>query len=119
MRIIVVEDDALIALDIASLLEDLGHEVCAEAADAFTAFALAEHNLPDLAVVDVRLARNTDGGALARRLYDKLGVRSLFVSGSITDDFRREMASINPLGFLGKPISRLHLDAALGSQSEP
>jgi DNA-binding NarL/FixJ family response regulator len=119
MRIIVVEDDALIALDIASLLEDLGHEVCAEAADACTAFALAEHNPPDLAVVDIRLARNTDGGRLARKLYDQLGVRSLFVSGSITDDFRREMAPINPLGFLGKPVTRRHLDAVLGSQVEP
>ena len=34
MRIMVVEDDALIALDIVSLLEDMGHEVVAEAADA-------------------------------------------------------------------------------------
>lgn len=113
MRIILVEDDALIALDIASLLEDLGHEVCAEAADACTAFTLASDDPPDLAVVDIRLARNTDGGRLARLLYDRLGVRSLFVSGSITEDFRREMASINPLGFLGKPVTRRNLGAML------
>ena len=115
MRIIVVEDDALIALDIASLLEDLGHEVCAEAADACTAWKLAEDEKPDLAVVDIRLARNTDGGWLARKLYDKLGVRSLFVSGSITEDFRRDMAAINPVGFLGKPVTRRNLGAMLGA----
>jgi len=115
MRIIVVEDDALIALDIASLLEDLGHEVCAEAADAYTAWKLAEDEKPDLAVVDIRLARNTDGGVLARKLYDKLGVRSLFVSGSITDDFRRDMAGINPVGFLGKPLTRRNLRAVLAA----
>jgi DNA-binding NarL/FixJ family response regulator len=115
MRIILVEDDALIALDIAGLLEDLGHEVCAEAADACTAYTLAAGDPPDLAVVDIRLARNTDGGRLARKLYDQLGVRSLFVSGSITDDFRREMAGINPLGFLGKPVTRYNLGAALGA----
>jgi len=115
MRIIVVEDDALIALDIASLLEDLGHEVCAEAADAYTAWKLAEDEKPDLAVVDIRLARNTDGGVLARKLYDRLGVRSLFVSGSITDDFRRDMAGINPVGFLGKPLTRRNLRAVLAA----
>jgi DNA-binding NarL/FixJ family response regulator len=113
MRIMVVEDDALIALDIASLLEDMGHEVCAEAADACTAWELAEEETPDLALVDIRLARNTDGGKLARKLYEQLGVRSLFISGSITDDFRQAMAAINPIGFLGKPVTRRTLTAAL------
>jgi DNA-binding NarL/FixJ family response regulator len=113
MRIMVVEDDALIALDIVSLLEDMGHEVVAEAADAGVALALAEDDKPDLALVDVRLARDSDGAALARKLYDQLGVRSLFVSGSITDDFRRDMAAINPVGFLGKPLTHRTLHEAL------
>ncbi|WP_312161352.1 response regulator [Phenylobacterium sp.] len=111
----VVEDDALIALDIVGLLEDMGHEVVAEAADAAEAWALAEDGRPDIALVDIRLARGVDGGALARKLYDRLGVRSLFVSGSITDDFRRSMAAINPVGFLGKPLSRRSLGEALGA----
>lgn len=113
MRIMVVEDDALIALDMVSLLEDLGHEVVAEAADAPTAFELAVGDTPDMALVDIRLARNTNGGDLARQLYDRLGVRSLFVSGSITDDFRAAMATINPIGFLGKPVTRRTLSEAL------
>jgi DNA-binding NarL/FixJ family response regulator len=115
MRIMVVEDDALIALDMVSLLEDMGHEVVAEAADAMTAWSLAESGRPDLALVDIRLARNTDGGQLARKLYDQLGVRSLFVSGSITDDFRAAMATINPVGFLGKPVTRRTLGDALSA----
>lgn len=115
MRIMVVEDDALIALDIVSLLEDMGHEVVAEAADACTAWEMAEEDKPDLALVDIRLAKNTDGGKLAQKLYAKLGVRSLFVSGSITDDFRRAMAAIDPIGFLGKPVTRRTLGDALAA----
>jgi DNA-binding NarL/FixJ family response regulator len=98
-----------------SLLEDLGHEVVAEAADAFTAWELAEDDKPDMALVDIRLARNTDGGQLALKLYDKLGVRSLFVSGSITEDFRSAMSAINPIGFLGKPVTRRTLGEALSA----
>lgn len=111
----VVEDDALIALDIVSLLEDMGHEVVAEASDAGVALALAEDGKPDVALVDVRLARDSDGGALARNLYDRLGVRSLFLSGSITEDFRRAMAAINPVGFIDKPLTRRSLREALAT----
>ncbi|MFN3512766.1 MAG: response regulator [Phenylobacterium sp.] len=118
MRILVVEDDALIALDMVSLLEDLGHEVVAEAADANTALELALGEAPDLALVDIRLARNTDGGQLARQLYQLLGVRSLFVSGSITETFRHEMEAINPVGFLGKPVTRRTLCEALGTATQ-
>ena len=113
MRILVVEDDALIALDMVGLLEEMGHEVVAEAADACTAWDLAAVGRPDVALVDIRLALNTDGGTLARKLYDELGVRSLFVSGSITEDFRKAMQTIQPLGFLGKPVTRRTLDDAL------
>ena len=113
MRIMVVEDDALIALDICSLLEDLGHEVVAEAADACTAWDLAEDDKPDLALVDIRLAKDTDGGKLAQKLYEQLGVRSLFVSGSITPEFRERMRAIQPVGFLGKPVTRRTLGDAL------
>ena len=115
MRIMVVEDDALIALDIVSLLEDMGHEVVAEASDAFAAWELAELDAPDLALVDIRLARNTDGGKLAQKLYSQLGVRSLFISGSITEDFRAAMSAINPIGFLGKPVTRRTLGDALAA----
>jgi DNA-binding NarL/FixJ family response regulator len=113
MRILIVEDDALIALDMVGLLEEMGHEVVAEAADALTAWDLARQGRPDVALVDIRLARNTDGGKLAQKLYDELGVRSLFVSGSITEDFRQAMAKIQPLGFLGKPVTRRTLGEAL------
>ena len=115
MRIMVVEDDAIIALDIAGLLEEMGHEVVGEAADAHSAWALAQEARPDMALVDIRLAFDTDGGKLAQQLYRCLGMRSLFVSGSITDDFRQKMAAIRPLGFLGKPVTRRTLGEALAA----
>ena len=111
----VVEDDALIALDIVGLLEDMGHEVISEAADAPMALNFAERLTPDLALVDVRLAHDSDGGTLARKLYDRFGVRSLFLSGSITEDFRRTMVEINPIGFIDKPLTRRSLSTALAS----
>lgn len=113
MRVLIVEDDALIALDMAGLVEDLGHEVMGPAAEAETAIVIARNERPDIALVDIRLAGKADGGELAGWLYRDLGVRSLFVSGSITEAFREAMADIQPLGFLGKPITFRNLGEAL------
>jgi DNA-binding NarL/FixJ family response regulator len=113
MRILIVEDDALIAMDMAGLVEDLGHEVLATAPAAETALALARADRPDIALVDIRLAGKADGGELAAWLYRDLGVRSLFVSGSITEAFREAMAEHHPIGFLGKPITHRNLGEAL------
>ena len=116
MRIMVVEDEALVRLDLVDLLEELGHLVIAQAPDGIAALELAHQHRPELAVVDIRLANNTDGGALARRLHEQLGISTLFVSGSITETFRLAMANINPRGFIRKPVSREALQDALGRQ---
>ena len=39
----------------------------------------------------------------------------LFLSGSITEDFRRTMVEINPIGFIDKPLTRRSLSTALAS----
>ena len=54
-RILVVEDDPIIALDIKMMLEDAGAVVSGPAADLATAFRLAEQHSHDAAVLDVRL----------------------------------------------------------------
>lgn len=113
MRILVVEDDALVALDMANLLEDLGHEVVGEAHDRSEAFDFALTRHPDLALMDIRLARGDNGGHLARELYGRMGVRCLFISGSITEAFRTDMQDVRPVGFLSKPVSPLALQRAL------
>lgn len=113
MRVLIVEDDALIAMDMAGLVEDLGHEVTGVFGEAERAIVEARSDKPDIALVDIRLAGRADGGELAGWLYRDLGVRSLFVSGSITEAFREAMAPHHPLGFLGKPITFRNLGEAL------
>ncbi len=53
MRVLIVEDDAIIAMDIAMLVTELGHETCATAASATEACACAA---PDAVLMDIRLA---------------------------------------------------------------
>jgi two-component system, response regulator PdtaR len=67
LRILIVEDEALIALELESLLQDDGHLPIGIAATAREAMALGELE-PDLALVDVHLADGPTGIDVARRL---------------------------------------------------
>jgi len=68
MRIVIGEDSALFREGLARLLEDAGHEVVGRAADAVTLVDVVEQELPDLAVIDVRMPPDgTDDGARAAR----------------------------------------------------
>ena len=57
MRILVAEDETIIRLDLRNLLEESGHEVCAEARDGQEAVELAREHEPDLAILDVKMPR--------------------------------------------------------------
>ncbi|WP_161992573.1 response regulator [Aureimonas leprariae] len=104
-RVLIVEDELLIALDIEDVLISAGHEVVGVAADMHQAMELAEAFRPDLAIMDVNLARGTNGIETARRLRERLDVPSLFVSGNLDAKTRKVAADCRPLGFVMKPCS--------------
>ena len=74
MRIVIGEDSALFREGLARLLEDAGHEVVGRAADAVDLVETVEKELPDLAIIDVRMPPDgtDDGARAARTLRDRL-----------------------------------------------
>ena len=61
LNILIVEDEPLIAMDMEMMVEDAGHTVVAEAASLYDAEQLDEGLQPNIAFVDIQLARNTSG----------------------------------------------------------
>lgn len=100
MRILVVEDDALVALVLTDALETEGHEVVGPASTLTQAVALCERGLPDLALLDINLRDGSNGVKLARILRERWGIQSIFVSGQFLEARQaRDLA----LGYIGKP----------------
>ncbi len=81
-RILVIEDEALVAMELRFVLEDLGHEVIGTASDAQTARRLVEETDVDLALVDIHLSDGPTGIELGRELGQKLGVTVLFMTAN-------------------------------------
>ncbi|NBB71767.1 MAG: diguanylate cyclase [Alphaproteobacteria bacterium] len=100
-RILVVEDEALLAATVCDWLDDAGFEVCAVAAEGPEAVRLARESRPDLAIVDLTLAGGTDGLATADELARRAGTPTLFLTAHRE---RLEDASCG-LGWLAKPTT--------------
>jgi len=106
-RILVVEDEALVAFDVEHLLGDAGYEVVATVDNLEDAAACIAESQLDLVLSDISLRGEGDGFDVARIAAEK-GVPVLFVTGG-TPDGARALA----LGCLSKPYGERTLKAAL------
>jgi DNA-binding NarL/FixJ family response regulator len=104
-RVLIVEDDFLIAMELEHRLLDGGIEVVGTAMTAGEAISLAASGKPDLAIMDIRLAGRRDGVDAAIELFSTLGIRSIFASAHADNETRKRAAPASPIGWLQKPYS--------------
>lgn len=103
-RILVVEDERLIARDIAMQLEELGYEALGPAFTAEKAIELARQLQPDLLLMDVHLGGAMDGIEAAQTIHTEIGSPIVFLS-AFTDAANLERAKrLEPVGYLPKPF---------------
>lgn len=108
-RVLVVEDDFLIAMQTEVALIAAGFEVVGPAATAEDAVALAHEANPTLAVMDIRLASSRDGIDAARQLYQDLAIRCIFATAHDDAHTRGRAEPYAPLGWLPKPYTMASL----------
>jgi len=115
LRILVVEDEVLIALELEYLLEDLGHSVAGTAASSAEAIALGRSLVPDVALVDIHLIDGPTGVDVARTLSADPRITVLFMTANakrVPDDFA------GALGVIAKPYSERAVASALAFIAE-
>lgn len=107
-RILIVEDEALVALDMQIVLDSEGYYVVGVAGNAADAARLAQTTSPQLAIIDVNLANGDSGIDVASRLKD-IGVPALFSSGNCPSDLELTVG----IGCLHKPFDDQRLIRAV------
>ena len=109
-RILIIEDEALVAMELRFVLEDLGHDVVATVADARSARKVARENDVDLALVDIHLSDGPTGVGLGRELGQDLGVSVLFMTAN-PGMVRNGVAGT--IGVLSKPTDERAVQTAV------
>src|SRR6476620_8839509 len=113
MRVLIVEDEPIIAMHLAILVQELGHEVCATVASVVGAIALASAHNPDVVLMDIHLAQGGSGIDAARELHSQQSVRCIFLSANLDEPTRRALLPYEPIDFVGKPVLPVVLQRAL------
>ena len=104
LRVLIVEDEFFISLDMQNLLQALGHTVVGIAVSADEAARVAQREHPDVALMDIRLVGARDGIDAAQEIFNRFGVPSLFVTANTDPQTRGRALAAQPLGFLEKSV---------------
>lgn len=82
LRVLLVEDEALILMQLETLLEDAGHVVVGTAMNAADGVALVYETLPELVFIDLRLGDGSSGLDVARAVRDLDGITAVFITAN-------------------------------------
>ena len=103
-RILIVEDEGVVATDIEKCLEEADFEVTGIAASAEDAVAEALKTRPDLALMDVRIQGDTDGIETGNVLHRRFGIPIVYLTAHGDHETIERAKQAEPLAFLMKPF---------------
>jgi DNA-binding NarL/FixJ family response regulator len=114
-RVLLVEDDFVVAMDVEAALSEAGFTVVGVAASADEAVALAAAQKPSLVIMDIRLNGRRDGIDCALQLFRDHGLRCIFATAHADSESRSRAEPASPIAWLPKPYTAPALVALLAS----
>lgn len=112
-RLLIVEDEALVALELKARLEAMGYLVVGRAMTAPEALDCVRDTAPDLVLMDIRLGEGLDGIDAAETIQRRFKVPVVFVTAHSDDATLRRAGAAGPSGYVVKPVRDRDLRAAI------
>ena len=112
-RILVVEDEGIVALNVQNTLTQLGYEVVGTALTSSEAIHLAAMERPDVILMDINLGTGADGIETAAQLSRNHDIPVIFLTAYSDDATLARARSTAPYGYLLKPFSSRELHATV------
>lgn len=111
--ILIVEDEAIVALDLRLQLQDLGYQVVGVAGSAVEAVAAVREHRPSLVLMDVRLQGPGDGIEAAEQIRRERPTPLIFLTSHSDAETVQRAARTGPYGYLTKPYQLKELRAGI------
>ena len=108
-RILICEDELLVAKDVALTLRDLGYETAGMVATGEEAIRKAEEVRPDLILMDINLAGEIDGIEAVQQIRAQFDIPVVYLTAYAEKDVFERAQQTEPDGYMGKPVRLLEL----------
>ena len=112
-KIMIVEDNIMVAEDLRHCLQDLGYQVTAVVASGEESVERAEKDRPDVVMMDIHLRDEMDGIEAAERIHCRFEIPVVFLSAYSDRDLLHRAKRVGSFGYLVKPFDERELHATL------
>lgn len=112
-RILVVEDEVIVALDLEARLSDMGYLVLGPAHSGEEAVEIALRERPDLVLLDINLGQGIDGAEVARQVRERIDVPTIFLTAHSDPATIERVKRLSPMGYLIKPFNERELRSSI------
>lgn len=103
-KILIVEDENIVALNIQKRLTELGYAVTATVSSGETAIQLAAQNPPDIVLMDIKLKGNIDGIQAAAQMRNRFQLPVVYLTAYADDETLNRAKFTEPYGYISKPF---------------
>lgn len=121
--VVIVEDEPIIADDLALTLADLGYEVCAIADNSEDALTQMDTHQPSIALLDIMIKGDLDGIQLAHRINEKFSIPFIFMTSLFDNTTITRAKHTQPAGYIVKPFKetdlKINMELALMKSKAP
>jgi len=112
-KILVVENEAIIANDIQDMLKDMGYDVPAIASSGEEAIKKAEEIKPDLVLMNIGLKWDMDGIGAAAHIHNRFNIPVVYVTAYMDEKMLERAKVTEPFGYIIKPFEDKELSSAI------
>lgn len=109
-KVLIVEDEMIIAMLIERMVTNLGHEVVDKVSSGEAAIESAAEYDPDLILMDIRLKGDMDGIEAMSHIRKKTSTPVIYISGNTDKSHKQRVSQSDYIDFLRKPITMNDLD---------
>ncbi|WP_196297002.1 response regulator [Methanosarcina barkeri] len=112
-RILVVEDEHIVAMGIKKMLKNLGYTVTGVASSGKDAISKAESTFPDVVLMDIMLKGDMDGVEAAKEIREKFDVPVVYLTAYSDSKILERAKKTEPFGYIVKPFDEKDLHSSI------
>ena len=119
MKILIVEDEALLAMSYKMALHGGACEVVGIARNAEEALRLTKEKQPEVVLMDIKLQGQVDGIEVAREILRDLKISVIYMTGNTDEETKKRALGTHPMAYLEKPVDCEKLQQLLCTNKKP